>query len=216
MAMLPPDHKRLIYIADPMCSWCYGFAPSMEALARHFGDRLPIGVLTGGLRAGYATPMSESDKEVMRGHWERVTQASGQPFDFGFFDRAGYVYDTEPACRAVVTMRRLHPQLTLSFQDRIQEAFYAQNRDVTQSPVLGELAGDAGVDPQLFEAELASAQSRSDTMRDFLIVQELGVQGFPTLLAGSEQDGWAVVTNGFRPLDGIADALERWLAGTIH
>ena len=32
-----------------------------------------------------------------------------------YFDRDGFVYDTEPACRAVVTMRRLLPEKTLVY-----------------------------------------------------------------------------------------------------
>ena len=27
-----PVQTGLIYVADPMCSWCYGFAPSLTAL----------------------------------------------------------------------------------------------------------------------------------------------------------------------------------------
>ena len=35
--MQPP---RLIYFADPMCSWCYGFAPEMAEVLEAQG-RLP-------------------------------------------------------------------------------------------------------------------------------------------------------------------------------
>lgn len=213
---IAPDTKRLLYIADPMCSWCYGFAPVIDALAVHFDDRLPIGLLMGGLRPGNTVPMDDDFKHAMRGHWEHVAQAAGQRFDFAFFDREGFVYDTEPASRAVVTVRKLYPRLALSFLGRIQEAFYADNRDVTQTPVLAELADEAGIDPDTFTAAFAAPEARNDTMRDFLIAQDLGIRGFPTLLAGSQQDGFAVVTNGFRPLDGIAEALERWLAGRVH
>jgi putative protein-disulfide isomerase len=27
-----PDQKHLVYFADPMCSWCYGFSPVIAAL----------------------------------------------------------------------------------------------------------------------------------------------------------------------------------------
>jgi len=37
---------------------------------------------------------------------ERVRDASGQPFDFDFFARERFVYDTEAAARAAVVMRR--------------------------------------------------------------------------------------------------------------
>ena len=40
--------------------------------------------------------MDEATKASIREHWEHVRDASGQPFDFAFFDRPRFVYDTEP------------------------------------------------------------------------------------------------------------------------
>ncbi len=40
---------HLLYIADPLCSWCYGFGPELsKLLARHPGARLDL--VMGGLR----------------------------------------------------------------------------------------------------------------------------------------------------------------------
>src|SRR5690242_8930931 len=40
---------HLIYFADPMCSWCWGFAPVIGAIRQRFGDALPIRLMMGGL-----------------------------------------------------------------------------------------------------------------------------------------------------------------------
>lgn len=207
-------HKELhfIYFADPMCSWCYGFAPVIGALAQHFEGRLPVRIVMGGLRAGNTNAMTEKDREYIRGAWTRVGEASGQPFDFSFFERDHFVYDTEPACRAVVTMRRLEPEKALAFKARVSRAFYGENRDTTDAKVLAGLAQEFGVEPERFELEMLSADARNETFRDFLTSQQAGVQGFPLLAAGTETGGYALVTNGFRPLDGLPEAIESWLA----
>ncbi|TXD88125.1 DsbA family protein, partial [Ralstonia pseudosolanacearum] len=31
---------RLIYVADPMCSWCYGFGPQLADLRARLADTL--------------------------------------------------------------------------------------------------------------------------------------------------------------------------------
>ena len=72
--------KHLLYVADPMCSWCYGFAPVIADIADHFGDRLPVQLMMGGLRAGNPKPMTPAGKSTIAGHWQKVEQASGQPF----------------------------------------------------------------------------------------------------------------------------------------
>jgi len=208
---VPETRKHLVYFADPMCSWCWGFAPVVSALAAHFGERLPIAMMMGGLRPGTRKAMTDEDKAYVRQHWEHVHKASGQPFDFTFFDLEGFVYDTEPACRAVIAMRRLEPDLTLRYFTRVQRAFYAERRDVTCRETLADLAAETGADRSRFACVLASPDASSETLRDFFTTQQIGVKGFPTLLAGDLANGYSLVTSGYRPLDGLTAALERWL-----
>jgi len=206
------SEHRFIYFADPMCSWCYGFAPVIATLAERFEGRLDLQVVVGGLRAGNTAPMRAEDKTYIRDAWTRVEAASGQPFDFSFLDREGFVYDTEPACRAVVTARRLKLQMALPFMTRIAQAFYAENRDMTSTEEIAAVAEDAGFDAKDFGDAFLDAETRNETFRDFLTAQELGIRGFPTLIAGSEAKGYALVTNGYRPLEDVLDPLERWWA----
>jgi putative protein-disulfide isomerase len=204
---------HFVYFADPMCSWCYGFSPVMTALADRFQGRIGLRLVMGGLRAGNTRAMREQDKDYIRGAWTRVGETSGQPFDFSFFDREGFVYDTEPACRAVVAMRRLAPRQALGFMSAIQRAFYARNEDVTQTDVLARLAQDeTGIDQPTFSAEFLGSETRNETFRDFLTAQDAGVQGFPCLVVGTGAGPYALVTNGFRPIDGLPEAIETWLS----
>jgi putative protein-disulfide isomerase len=204
-------NTRLVYFADPMCSWCYGFAPVIAALAERFEDRVPLDLVMGGLRAGNTEPMREADKERTRNAWTRVAAATAQPFDMDFLNREGFIYDTEPACRAVVTARRLMPRMALPFMARVQRAFYAENRDMTAAEEIAEVAEEAGFDKAAFAEAFTSAEARNETFRDFLTAQSLGIHGFPTLIAGSEERGYALLTNGYRPLEELAEPLQRWL-----
>ena len=204
---------ELIYVADPMCSWCYGFAPVISALGERFAARLPLRLMMGGLRAGNTEVMRAADKDYVRQAWTQVGAATGQPFDMSFFERESFTYDTEPACRAVVTVRRLQPTSALAFMAHIQQAFYAENRDMTSANEISRVAEEAGLARQAFAATFSAAATRNETFRDFLTAQELGSRGFPTLIAGSRAKGYALVTNGYRPLEDLLEPLERWLAG---
>jgi len=205
------ERRHFIYFADPMCSWCYGFAPVMQALADHFDGRLPVRVVMGGLRAGNRMPMRDKDRDYIRGAWKAVHEASGQPFDETFFERETFTYDTEPACRAVVAMRRRAPAQALAFNRRVSSAFYAHNRDVTNDEVLADIAAEAGQDREGFLAELQSEGAHNETFSDFLMAKRSGVEGFPVLAAGTRTGGYALVTQGFRRIDGLIEAIEDWL-----
>jgi putative protein-disulfide isomerase len=204
--------QQLIYFADPMCSWCWGFSPAIEGVAARFGEQLPIRLILGGLRPGTTDAMDDDSKQMIRGHWEHVHEASGQPFDFAFFDREGFVYDTEPGCRAVVAARRLDPAAAMPMLKQIHHAFYAENTDVTDRAVLCGLAESAGLDRAAFEASFDSEEAATETRTDFAIAHHSGVTGFPTLIAGSEEDGYAAVTRGYQPAERIEALIEGWLA----
>lgn len=204
--------RHLVYFADPMCSWCWGFSPVINGLAAHFGDRLPITVIVGGLRPGATETMTDKLKAEVRHHWQSVHERTGQPFDFSFFERQGFVYDTEPADRAIVVMRLLNPVVMLSYFTSVQRAFYAENRDVTDENVLAELAAEHGLDRERFLEALMTDQARIAARTDFETARASGVTGFPTLYAGDTQSGYAMVTTGYRPLDGLPEILEEWLA----
>ncbi len=208
----PQSAKTFVYFADPMCSWCYGFSPVIAALARRFEGRLGLRIVMGGLRPFDTRPMRDKDKGYLSEAWSRVAEASGQPFDRAFLARDGFVYDTEPACRAVVTMRTRTPEATLTFLSALQAAFYAGNRDITSVAVLTDIAADHGQDRTAFELALLSADMRNATVADFQFTQGCGVQGYPALFAGSDTSGYLLVTSGYCRLDALEEPLEAWWA----
>lgn len=206
-------HKpHLVYFADPMCSWCWGFSPVIEAISERFGPALPIRLILGGLRPWTKAAMTTHDRGDVRNHWEHVHAASGQTFDFAFFDRERFVYDTEPPSRAVVVLRRRGMETGLAALRRIHRAFYAENRDVTDTDMLAGIAAELGVDAATFRDEFESEAAVEETRGDFAIAQSAGIRGFPTLIAGEgNDDQYALVTHGFQPSGRILPALERWL-----
>jgi len=208
-------NARLLYVMDPMCSWCWGFAPVVEALAEQAqAAGVPMQLIVGGLRREQAA-LDPAGRVRILAHWQAVNASTGQLFNFNDALPEGFVYDTEPACRALVTARSLDAQSVWPLAKLIQQAFYGEGRDVTQASVLRELAEQAGIPRIEFAEAFDSPAAREATAADFSWVQDLGISGFPTLLA--ERKGQlALLTNGYRPLDELAPLLARWLERGVH
>ncbi|MFN3515107.1 MAG: DsbA family protein [Phenylobacterium sp.] len=203
---------HLIYFADPMCSWCYGFSPVIAAIRREFGRSLPIRLVMGGLRPGTEEPMTPKAKAEIAGHWTHVTEATGLPFDPAVLEPEGFVYDTDPAARAVVWMRQQDSEKALALLARLHQAFYAQAQDVTDPQVLAGLIADAGEDGAAFLAALDSEALKHETWGDYGVSQRAGVTGFPTLVGGPGPDGtYGVVTRGYQPAEVVLPTLRAWL-----
>jgi putative protein-disulfide isomerase len=104
---------KLIFVGDPMCSWCYGFGKEMTSIVENMPE-LDVQIVLGGLAAGSKQVLDEAGKQFRLTHWSRVEQMSGAEFNReALLARKNFVYDTEPVCRAVVTARMMQPSADL-------------------------------------------------------------------------------------------------------
>ncbi|ARS34923.1 DsbA family protein [Pontibacter actiniarum] len=204
------DIIHLIYVMDPMCSWCYGFAPVIKQLVAEEQGKLQFKLVMGGLRPGTERPLEQQMKESIKHHWQDVEKITEQPFDYSFFDRDDFVYDTEPGCRAVVTMRYLMPEKEFDMAEAVQSAFYAKNNDVTKPEVLASIAATFGVEEDAFLEQFVSQEMKEKTQQDFTIARHLQATAFPSLylLNGTSIH---LISRGYRPYDGMKAHLERVL-----
>lgn len=182
----------LIYIADPLCSWCYGFGPQLKALLAGLPE-VSLDIVVGGLRAYNTEPMDDTLRDSLLQHWHHVAVETGLPFDYDAPSRPGFIYDTEPACRAVVTARQFAPAATLDVFHAIQHAFYAQGKETTDGTTLAEIAcaalHQAGTEISVtqFQTSWADDATIAATRDEFTQTQRWGISGFPTLVL--ERDG---------------------------
>ncbi|MEX0790108.1 MAG: DsbA family protein [Actinomycetota bacterium] len=175
--------REIIYVGDPMCSWCWGIAPQLDELQR----RLPgagFRVITGGLRPGPNARQMDDDLAAHLEHeWTLIEQATGQPFDQSTIARRDFLYDTEPACRAVALMRLFEPTRAWPLFKRIQKAFYAEAVITTSLEMLAPLVREVGGDAGQMQAAFDSEEFRDAAWADFTVAREWGITSFPTVIA---------------------------------
>jgi len=209
---------RFIYVADPMCSWCWGFSPTFERLLEL--HPVPLTVKAGGLRPG---PAAQDLDETMIGHlehhWKQVAGASGQPFNYDLFAWENWRYDTELPCKSLLAMRELDKEdatakTTVAWLKLLQQAFYQENIDVTDVSVypalLGRLDSDVVKDSDAFVKSLEKEELKKETYQEFSEMRQMGVSGFPTLILDYQEKLYALAT-GFSPLSTIEARLEHYL-----
>ncbi len=188
--------NHLIYVGDPMCSWCYGFGPELAALLKAIPN-VKLDFVMGGLRAGGKDSVTPEFRDFIHGHWKQVQQASGLPFNFAAIEHAGFVYDTEPICRAFVTARMLYPELPsmaqLALFAALQQAFYSKGQDVTQGEVLAQVSCQAltrlnhPTKESEFLAFWQGQPAKIQTNAHFEQAAHWGITGFPSLLVAQNE-----------------------------
>lgn len=197
-----------------MCSWCWGFAPIMKAFRESYPNQFEYRLVVGGLRAGRsAAPLDDQMKSYIGHHWREVERRTKQPFDHAFLERDDFVYDTGPACRAVVAFRRLRSELTFEYMHRLQEAFYARGSDPTELETFLGVADTFDLSRHTFASEYESQETAKETLADFRNAVEMGAQGFPSTLL-REGSRLTTVSRGWLPLKELERTLRPWLAMT--
>jgi len=206
--------REIIYVGDPMCSWCWGFSPVLQKIVAQYGEAAPMRLVVGGLHAFDTDPMNDEYKARIKHHWEQVAEATGQPFNYAFFDRDGFVLDTEPACRASVVVRNLKPEALLSFYERIHKGYYVEDTDTTKLETFIEYAAKEGIDTAAFTEAFESDVAKQETIGDFTWCQQSGVTGFPTVVL-REDDTLAALSVGYQPFDALQPILDAWVSGEL-
>ncbi|WP_164662204.1 DsbA family protein [Tropicibacter sp. Alg240-R139] len=201
---------ELIYIGDPMCSWCYGFSPVIQSLKSNFRDNFKMSLCMGGLHPGPDYVVDQEYRDFLTEHWKEVERRTGQVFSFGNLKELGWVYDTEKACRAVVVFRKLQPKADFAFFAEIQDGFYRHDKDPNEPLTFARAAEKFGVSPETFLKLYNDPISSRETWNEFAWARSLGVSGFPTVLVRYGTT-YAVLNRGFQPMSQLEARLDEWL-----
>ena len=190
--------KEIIFVVDPMCSWCWGFAPVIEALRK--SDASTFSLVVGGLRSKGEMIWDESSIRYLQGHWEQVAKSTGQPFSNILFEKEHFDYNTYPACKALVSVRELFGmQKAFEYLHTLQNSFYARGEDITQFKVLMELLDSIDVDVEKFDTFYKSERAQLLMEHDFAKARSMGANAFPSVVI-IDEEGHMICQKGYRNL----------------
>jgi putative protein-disulfide isomerase len=205
------EHE-IMYFTDPMCSWCYGFGPEIERLRDAFSQRMPLQMVLGGLRPDETRALSTRVASEIAGHWEHVQAASGREFDFEFFEKhPEFVYNTGPACRAVIAAGRMDPPRSMEFQHALQELYYARGEDPTDPLVFERAAEIVGLDPARFREVFEAEETGEILQQNFALARAFGINGYPSVVLHereADEEKFILVSRGYMPFADLARRLE--------
>jgi len=196
------DKKEIIAVLDPMCSWCWGFEPTLQELRKNLPQDTKLSLCMGGLRSSGDEAWTAEFKAYLAEHWGHVFSQTGQPFNKVLFEKESFDYDTEPACRALVTVRYLDEKRAFTFMNALQKAFYQDGRDITQTDVLCDIALETGLDRDVFKELFLSQKMRESTQADKYKARSMGANSFPSLVF-IDAEGHLYVLKGYRTFEEV-------------
>ncbi|EMR07302.1 DSBA-like thioredoxin domain protein [Bhargavaea cecembensis DSE10] len=178
-----PKELTLIYVWDAYCGWCYGFSKSLQAFHENHPE-LALTVLSGGLFVNNKKLPIASFPHIPEAN-KRISQLTGAEFGAPYqrlLEEGTFVMDSEAAAKGLSALRFFAPERSYYLASSIQHAFYYEGKSLSDPATYREIAIANNLDPEAVLARFGDVASTKDAHADFAKVQQLGVQGYPTLL----------------------------------
>ncbi|AZV24736.1 protein-disulfide isomerase [Pseudomonas syringae] len=198
----------LHYIYDPLCGWCYGAKPLVQAAQQV----LPVIAHAGGMMTGAnrqnVTPQL---RNYVMPHDRRIAEYTGQPFGDAYFEGLlrdhSAVFDSAPPIAAVMAAEKIDGR-GLELLGRLQTAHYVEGRRIADESVLLECAVELGYNADIFLNTVQSVDTEQHIKNSRALLAKVGGQGFPTFAL--EQDGQFTLVD-IGPWLGKSEAFAQWL-----
>lgn len=202
---------EIIYVGDPMCSWCWGISPALREVRDYYAPKgINYKIVVGGLRPGGGDAWTPEFKDMLKHHWEEVNSRSGQPFGYDLFDKKHFDYDTEPACRAVVAARPQLGEKEMEFFEAVQRKFYVDNEDPKEVRFYESICKEMGLDFEAFKLRFEDPEVKKETYKEFTMNREWGVRGYPCVLFRKGDELFSI-TYGYTTTEQMKKQIEKLL-----
>ena len=177
------DKATLVFVHDPMCSWCWAFRPVWTEITQRLPASISTRRLVGGLAPDSKDPMPLELQQKLQLTWQTIQQkVPGTQFNFGFWEQCSPKRSTYPACRAIIAACEQDALFEEPMILAIQQAYYLQSRNPSERSTLIELADEIGLDVTLFAKAIDSKRVQDELIRQIREGRSMGANGFPSLV----------------------------------
>jgi len=189
--------SKLFYIMDTMCGWCYGFTEVINKTYEAFKSEFDFNLVPGGLWIGVEVKtVDESLARSIRSYNENISELTGarfgEAFDKNILQNNGFILDSMPGAKAIVTFNILKKDYALLYLKKIQEAFFFNGLNTNDWNLYADLAVGFGLSKNLFKEKYDSKETMKLTVENFTFSQKLGVSGFPSIVVKKNNDTFFV------------------------
>lgn len=203
---------KIYYCFDPFCGWCYAFGETIMNVASIFNKEVDVEVMCGGMITGKRIEPLESIKDYLLNSIPEVEKRSkakfGQPF-IELLKEGTYVPNSMPPSIAIQVYKSLENKGSLKFAHEIQKSYFQYGEDIKSAHYYTTLASRFNLNPNLFIERWKHLDYYRKTESEFQMIRNLGVQGFPTVIAKMGEQ-WYLLSRGYVEEKQLINVIDQW------
>jgi putative protein-disulfide isomerase len=211
-------NPKIIYCYDAYCGWCYGFSPVIKELWLKHREQFDFETISGGMIPVQDTKHIGNIAQYIQGAYQTVEQTTGVKFGKDYLwhifnpDESDWYPNSEMAAIAMAIFRESYPDQTIAFAADLQYALYEEGRDLTDKEAYRHLLEQYNIDTEVFYQKLGSEAYKEKAYYDFSLIQQLKVNGFPTVFLQLDDAKLYMISRGFSTLEAVEQRMNKILA----
>ena len=209
---------KIIYCYDAYCGWCYGFSSVIKELWLKHREQFDFETISGGMIPVEDTKHIGNIAQYIQGAYQTVEQTTGVKFGKDYLwhifnpDESDWYPNSEMAAIAMAIFRESYPDQTIAFAADLQYALYEEGRDLTDKEAYRHLLEQYNIDTEVFYQKLGSEAYKEKAYYDFSLIQQLKVNGFPTVFLQLDDAKLYMISRGFSTLEAVEQRMNKILA----
>ncbi|MFW6092543.1 MAG: DsbA family protein [Pseudomonadota bacterium] len=176
---------KVLVVTDPLCSWCWGMSPAVEAVGARLAGEVELDIVLGGVNTSSTLPVGQYGRQLLRHIWREVEATTGQRFCYAVPE--GFVYNSTVPCLAVAAARRALGRPPFGYLHRLQQLFFEQGRNTNDRDLLCRAADELGIPAGAVAEGLDDPEVAAALRADVADARAHGTSGLPNVVV--ERDG---------------------------
>ncbi len=190
---------KIYYVYDPLCGWCFAYAPIMTKLSQEFKDQVEFVVIPGGMIVGEnVRPIREIAPYLLQAipEFEEISGVKmGEPY-MAMLKEGSYIASSYRPSLAMVVFKSFNTGRDVEYAHKVQQSYFIEAKDIMGDSLYMDLARQFEISPDEFMKRMADTSYQSKTQDHFDFAAYLNTKGFPALV-GKSGDSYIKITYGY-------------------
>lgn len=193
--------KKIVYVMDPLCGWCYGTSKESLEVYNQFKNEITVELVTGGMWLHNNAPSGGTRLyQFVMHHTPQMIDITGAEVSTKYFDLAAdpsYTFSSLEPCAAITLVKEISPEKTFVFAKEVQKKMFVEGKRLDQLDTYLPIFKDLEIHSSQFKEHWLSEENISNSQKEFARSSVLA-NGFPSLLYQHDERTSVLASSAFK------------------
>ena len=206
--------KKIIYIYDALCPWCYAFTPVVKKLYDNYNKEFDFEIITGGLAFDDGVKLfggSEESLKLKEGY-KIIEERTGAEFGEDYFNLIAsekLVMNSEIPARALAAFRGTNSSgASIDFAHKLLKSIFYKGKNLNEDRFYKDLAEEFGLEGDSFLEKMQEDSIKQEARYDFTLAKQLKAEAFPRLYMQSSESYFYLISKGYSDYDTLVRVIK--------